>query len=233
MAPNYQNGKVYCVRCDTENDDVVYVGSTVRPLSERMAEHRKSIKQRPHYKLYQLFARVGVEHFYIELLNNFPCENVEQLHAEEGRLIRLHNTMENGANGNVAGRTSKVYFEEHKDHLLECAKQYRETHKEAISNGKKEWYALNGEAVSERSKAYRDQHKEEVSNEKKDWYARNAEATKAHVRQYADANKEKIAAQKKTYYEANREIKMAKMKEYYHRQKAAKALAASATSTNA
>ena len=83
MAPNYQDGKVYCIRNAARGDKIEYIGSTVRPLSERMADHRKAIKHRPHYKLYQLMAREGVEHFYIELIHNFPCANVEMLNAEE------------------------------------------------------------------------------------------------------------------------------------------------------
>jgi len=230
MAPNYQNAKTYCIRNDASNDDIVYVGSTVRPLSERMGDHRKAIKQRPHYKLYQLMARVGVEHFHIELLHNFPCENVEQLNAEEGRLIRLHNTVENGVNERVAGRGRKVYYEETKEAFLEKQKQYVRD---------------NQEAVNARRKAYRETHKEAVSDGKKDWYTRNAEAVKARVKARADANREQILAEQKKYredhkeelkakqkahYEANKERVLQQHKEYKARKAAAKAAAAAATS---
>ena len=110
MAPNYANGKIYCIRNDADNDRIVYVGSTVRPLSERMTEHRgEARKQRNNMKIYAYLAEVGIEHFHIELLVDFPCERREQMLAEEGRHIRLHNV---GFNKTIAGRTMKEYDHE-------------------------------------------------------------------------------------------------------------------------
>ena len=37
--PNYQNSKIYTIRCKTD-DSLIYVGSTIQPLSKRMVEHR-------------------------------------------------------------------------------------------------------------------------------------------------------------------------------------------------
>ena len=38
---NYQNGKIYTVR-SRSRPDLVYVGSTIQPLSVRMGMHRQS-----------------------------------------------------------------------------------------------------------------------------------------------------------------------------------------------
>ena len=39
--PNYQNGKIYTIRCRTD-DILMYVGSTTTTLSRRIAEHRSA-----------------------------------------------------------------------------------------------------------------------------------------------------------------------------------------------
>ena len=53
--------------------------------------------------MYKLMVDVGVEHFHIELLVDFPCERKEQLLVEEGRHIRMLNPKCNRAA--IAGRT--------------------------------------------------------------------------------------------------------------------------------
>ena len=115
MAPNYANGKIYCLRNRKDNDRIVYVGSTVRPLSERMTEHRgEARKLRNNMEIYKHMAEVGIEHFHIELLVDFPCERREQLLAEEGKYIRLHNV---GFNKTIAGRTRSEYEKEQWDNI--------------------------------------------------------------------------------------------------------------------
>ena len=85
---DYKNGKIYQVLNHKTND--VYVGSTCQPLSKRMARHRYSLNQtKPHqFKIYQTMRELGVENFYIELIENFPCDTVEELRAREGHYIR-------------------------------------------------------------------------------------------------------------------------------------------------
>ena len=47
MAPNFANAKIYCLRDRKNGDKIVYVGSTVRSLSERMGEHRRGVTKNP------------------------------------------------------------------------------------------------------------------------------------------------------------------------------------------
>ena len=62
----YKNGKIYCIR--NSADDDIYVGSTTQPLCKIMAGHRMNLKCKPHHKLHQKMADVGLDKFYIELL---------------------------------------------------------------------------------------------------------------------------------------------------------------------
>ena len=42
---------------------------------------------------------IGVEHFYIELIKEAPCENIEQLRAIEGQYIRELGTLNQRVEG--------------------------------------------------------------------------------------------------------------------------------------
>ena len=84
--PDYSNSKIYMIEptCDYEEGDV-YIGSTVRPLSERMSKHRSN-KQKCNSKL--LFLKYGIENCKIILIEEYPCETKEQLLKKEGEHIR-------------------------------------------------------------------------------------------------------------------------------------------------
>ena len=155
---DYKNAKIYKILNDIDDD--VYVGSTCQPLSQRIEKHRSSIK--PTSRLYRKMIELGKEHFYIELIEETPCENIEQLKALEGRYIREISTL----NQNVAGRTDKQYREDNRDIILENSRKYRENNKEEIAKrreGKKEWKA-------EYDKQYREKNKDKILEYKKQYY---------------------------------------------------------------
>ena len=70
--PDYKQGKIYTIRCKTD-DTLIYVGSTVQSLSERMAKHRYDSIKRSNNFFYQHID--DWDNWYIELYENFPCEN--------------------------------------------------------------------------------------------------------------------------------------------------------------
>ena len=96
----YNNGKIYTIRC-TDNNNLIYVGSTTQPLYKRWYEHKQIYnKEGKQYNklLYIKMRELGVDKFYIELYENFKCENIEQLHKKEGEIIRQIATL----NKNIA-----------------------------------------------------------------------------------------------------------------------------------
>ena len=83
MPVNYQTGKIYKIH-STTNDDI-YVGSTTLKLCERMRDHRyctnnKTQKDRP---LYQAFRDHGIEHFFIELIEKCPRNDIDELRKKK------------------------------------------------------------------------------------------------------------------------------------------------------
>ena len=70
--PDYQNGKIYTIRCRSDNT-LIYVGSTTMTLSRRIAEHRIRSKT-SNRKLYSC-VNGNWDDWYIELYEEFPCNN--------------------------------------------------------------------------------------------------------------------------------------------------------------
>lgn len=191
-AKDYSKGKIYIIR-NTEND-MVYVGSTSQRLCERMAKHRNDGKGRlSHLPLYQAFNELGVQHFYIELIENYPCENIEQLLRKEGEWIRQYNSFENGYNGSVAGRNIKQWREQNKNVLLQKRKNYYEQNKDKIIQQKKEYNEQNKDKITQYMKEWRNQNKDVIVEKRKEHYQENKDKITKQTKIYREQNKDKIA----------------------------------------
>ena len=88
----YQLGKIYKV-VNTIND-LVYFGSTAqKKLSARMGNHReKAGPLNKTSKFYTHMREIGIEYFKIVLIKNFPCASVEELEAEEYRIMNEYDS---------------------------------------------------------------------------------------------------------------------------------------------
>lgn len=113
---DYSKGKIYAIR--SHSIDKVYVGSTTQPLSKRMAEHRSCLKLNRNRMSGEILQYPDA---YIELIENFPCENKEQLNKREGEIIRSMDCV----NKRIAGRTMPEYRKDTKDRILEKQREWR------------------------------------------------------------------------------------------------------------
>ena len=129
---NYQNGKIYTIRCRTD-DTLIYVGSTTeKRLSARWGKHKAS-KRNSMYQYIQNHFHGDWSNWYIELYENYPCENIEELNRREGEIQREIATI----NKCIAGRTKQEYYYENKDQILEKMKNYQLLNKEQIRENSK------------------------------------------------------------------------------------------------
>ena len=149
---DYKNGKIYTIR--SHQTDKIYIGSTTQPLSKRLSYHKTQYKQylngkSPFITAYDI---LQYEDAYIELLEEYPCDNREQLFKKEGELIRGGS---NCVNKRIEGRTNKQYKEDNKDKIKEYQKEYNEQNKEQ----KKEYYQQNKDKILQQQKEYREQNK--------------------------------------------------------------------------
>lgn len=193
---SYANGKIYIIR-NTENNKV-YIGSTTQPLCKRMVGHRCSARdeKKQHFPLYVAFNEVGVDRFYIELVEDYPCENIEQLLAREGHFIREFNTHINGYNKQFTGRSreeyNKVYYEQNKDKIKQSDKEYYEQNKDKIAQRHQIHYEQNKDMILQYQKAYREQNKQMISNKMKEFREKNKEKLTEKNKEYREKNKVQI-----------------------------------------
>ena len=106
----YHNAKIYKI---TDNDyNKCYIGSTCEDLSQRMARHRYNYHNAKAWNVLtsanRLFDEYGKDNCKIELIENYPCENREELLRREGFHIKNNDCI----NRCVAGRTINEWKED-------------------------------------------------------------------------------------------------------------------------
>ena len=157
MENIYENGKIYAVKNDITDD--IYIGSTIVSLCKRMVKHRCDAKMRPNTtSLSRKMSEIGIKHFYIELVEDYPCKNREHLNKREGELIRELATI----NKRVEQRTPteiaeqrREYREKHHDHFLECRREWAEKNREKLREQNRAQKAKDKDKIYERDKAWK------------------------------------------------------------------------------
>jgi len=187
-TPNkYANAKIYKIVDNAYTE--CYIGSTIQHLSSRMSKHRskyKSFNEGNHHfvSVFALFELYGVDNCKIELIEDFPCENKEQLLKREGYYIR----QEECINKFIAGRTINEWKEDNRERVLAIQKTFRDKNKDKINEKKRE---------------HRQSHSELIKSHDKAYYEANKERIKETQTRYREKTKEHIAEKGKTYYKDN------------------------------
>lgn len=125
-----------------------------------MSEHRKNYKQwykNNTNKYTSSFEILKYDDAYIELLEEFPCENSAQLQKKEGECIRLHRDV--CVNVRIEGRT-----------IQERGKAYYEVHKEELNAKDKDYYEANKDMILAKLKIHRDANKEQINARRREKY---------------------------------------------------------------
>lgn len=144
---DYAKGKIYSIR--SYQTDKFYIGSTASPLSKRFYEHKATNKKFIAGTLKGSCSSFQILNFgdaYIELLEEYPCENKNQLRKREGEYIRDNDCV----NKVIIGRTQVEYRQDNKEQIKEKKKEYREQNKEKILENKAEWRQDNKDKINEK-----------------------------------------------------------------------------------
>ena len=83
--------------------------------------------------LYIKIRETDIKDWYIELYENFPCENNELLLKREGEVIRDIGIL----NKVVSGRKLKQWYQDNKEKILNYQREYKEINKEQIKEKNK------------------------------------------------------------------------------------------------
>ena len=127
-SSKYTNAKI-CKITDIGYNEC-YIGSTCESLSKRMARQRQNHKKAEEWNTKtncRLFCdEYGMENCKIELLEDYPCENKEQLLKREGYYIQNNDCV----NRCVAGRAINEWKDDNKEHYQHMRKECSENNKE-------------------------------------------------------------------------------------------------------
>ena len=190
-------------------NDLTYVGSTCQTLAQRMTQHRTDMKnrQRQHLKLYQAMNEIGKDNFYIELVENYPCQVRDELHKKEGATIR---ECQSKLNSSISGRDAREYYHENKQSRLDYQKQYQQKNKNQIKERKHRYYKTHIEERAERDHQYYQENKERILLHKKEYREQNKDQIAEKKKQHYEKNKNKILEKQRQYYKKKTELRMDK-----------------------
>jgi hypothetical protein len=190
--PNYQDGKIYTIRCRNDNT-LIYVGSTTMTLARRIAEHRFASVNNNSRKLYQS-VNGEWDNWYIELYEVFPCENKQELNKREGEIIREIVTL----NYEIAGRTRKEWAKDNPDKVKLNAQRYHENHREERLEASRIYQQTHCEELLEKKKKFREEHKAEISAKRREYYKEVQSKDKDAINKKQNENRAKRLAKKRS-----------------------------------
>jgi hypothetical protein len=134
--PDYSKGKIYTIRFNDDNN--IYVGSSIQPLSVRFGEHKRKQKSPVYIYIFEKY-NGDFKNCYIELYEEFPCESKEQLCKREGEIIRLIGTL----NKRIAGRKMNEYHQDFKEIMNEKSRHYHHNNKDTQNEKRRQRYKQN------------------------------------------------------------------------------------------
>ena len=140
--PNYAKSKIYQII--SPNYPVPYIGSTTLPLCNRMSTHRSHAKNK--YKGFGGLTSsvvINAGDAYIELIEEFPCENREQLSKREGEIIRERDCVNHRIPGRPFSEYARENYHDNIERERERSKQYYQNNKEAIAKRMRAYYVKN------------------------------------------------------------------------------------------
>ena len=154
---NYANGKIYKIVCNITGK--VYIGSTTLSLSQRLVQHRTDYNRWKNGKrdFTTSFGIIENGNYDIVLIEEYPCENKENLYQRERFYIESINCV----NKYIPTRTLKEYYIENADKIKEYHKIY---------------YIDNADKIKEQKKLYHQKNKEKIKENKHQYYLKKKEA---------------------------------------------------------
>ena len=180
---DYSKSKIYKI-VPKGKDSPCYVGSTTKQyLSQRVVAHRSAYRHwkkwgnRSRVTVYGIFDEFGFDNCEILLLESYPCDSRDELHAREGYWIRELDCV----NRYVAGRSRKEHYQEDKERILQRRKERYEADKERILKKNKEWRKTNRDHIKEKNEKYHEANRDHILEQKKKYREANKDLLRQKV----------------------------------------------------
>lgn len=163
---NWKTGKIYKLYSD--HTDEIYVGSTTKKyLRDRLRAHKNAKKRyeagKEKANYVTSYQMLDYDDCRIVLIEDYPCENRQQLHSRERHWIE--NTP-NCVNKNIPTRTMKEYQKVNREKLTELNREYRQENKEKMVKYDKQYYTANRDKILERKKVYGQENKDKIKEKR-------------------------------------------------------------------
>jgi len=158
--PDYSNGKIYKIVCNITGEQ--YIGATIQKLSYRLSNHVRHKNTEKKYKSKDIILRGDYQ---IVLIENYPCNNKEELEKKE----REHIENNICVNKVIPTRTKKEWTYENRDVANERAKLYRKTNIEDVKQYEKQYREKNKDKIKE----YYEKNKDEINRKKREKREKN------------------------------------------------------------
>ena len=185
--PDYQKAKIYKLWSPLQN--LVYYGSTTQLLCQRLANHKKNhkiyTKDNTKTSYMTSYKILEYEDYKIELVEDYPCNNRQQLLKKESEYIKANECV----NKCIPGRTQHEWYVDN----IEKIKQYNIDNAEKIKNASKQYKLINAEKLKIQVKTYYENNKEKINKQRK-----------IYNEIYREKNKEKMKEYKKQYYQKHK-----------------------------
>ena len=160
MSPDYSKSKIYKIVSDWT--DLVYVGSTISSLKQRMHIHAYNYHKymlNPDCQYCSSYEIFDFGDARIELIESYPCKSKKELNLRETYYQKNLSCV----NIRFASRTKKEYEQENKhkfkeyrlmneDKIREYHKAYYQRNKKKFQEHNKKYYAENTDKVKELTK---------------------------------------------------------------------------------
>jgi len=105
LPSSFNNGKIYIIRF-LNNDNHIYIGSTIRTLKERFAGHKALCKTSVSKYVADNYKNDWSKCL-IELYLNYPCKNNRELVKKEYQIINKFSRNKNFKVLNIMGNKNK------------------------------------------------------------------------------------------------------------------------------
>ena len=162
MPINYELGKIYKINDNT--NEKIYIGSTCdTTLSRRLAGHKCNYNTYLKGKCNYITSVEILQNnnYDIILIENFPCNNKDELTARE----RYHIQNNHCVNKMIPGRSQNEYKQDNRETILKQNKEYYINNKEKISEMCKTHYIDNKEKYLQYNKEYYQTNKDKINEQ--------------------------------------------------------------------
>ena len=119
------------------------------------------------------------DNFYIELLENYPCNTRDELFQKEGEYIRKYQSKLNKI---ITGRTDKEYRDDNKEYIASYLKEYGQNNKAKLAEYRKEYRNNN----REKRKEYLNNNREKIADQHSQAYQNNKEKILNYQKHYRE-----------------------------------------------